>query len=160
MILKLALVKISSLRIVMSGWDIEVYALSRLWNWIRTRFWNWNLIKICVRTCDMNSILGSVVPLAMFKWESYGQLVDQDNISTNYRDGQLFCKLLVPSTFFCRFLFRTNLASFCSKKNFCNNLFLPGGRSGSGLSGWSRFTWSKRANYLEQLRCRSCGGRI
>ena len=24
------------------------------------------MIKICVRTCDMNSTLGSVVPLAMF----------------------------------------------------------------------------------------------
>ena len=30
------------------------------------RLWNWNLIKICVWTCDMNSTLGSVVPLAMF----------------------------------------------------------------------------------------------
>ena len=25
-----------------------------------------SLIKICVRTCEMNSTLGSVVPLAMF----------------------------------------------------------------------------------------------
>ena len=31
-----------------------------------SRFWRWNLIKICVLTCDMNSTLGSVVPLAMF----------------------------------------------------------------------------------------------
>ena len=31
-----------------------------------SRFWRWNLIKICVWTCDMNSTLGSVVPLAMF----------------------------------------------------------------------------------------------
>ena len=26
-----------------------------------------DLIEICLRTCDMNSSLGSVVPLAMFK---------------------------------------------------------------------------------------------
>ena len=48
-------------------WDFEVDAWSR--------FWRWNLIKICVWTCDttsrsyfgeMNSTLGSVVPLAMF----------------------------------------------------------------------------------------------
>ena len=38
--------------------DFEVDAWSR--------FWRWNLVKICVWTCDMNSILGSVVPLAMF----------------------------------------------------------------------------------------------
>ena len=30
------------------------------------RFWNCNFIKICARTFDMNSTLGSVVPLAMF----------------------------------------------------------------------------------------------
>ena len=30
----------------------------------------WNLIKICVRACDMNSTLGSVVPLAMFCFEN------------------------------------------------------------------------------------------
>jgi len=33
-----------------------------------SRFWRWNLIKICVWTCDMNSTLGSVVPLAMFSF--------------------------------------------------------------------------------------------
>ena len=38
------------------GWDFEVDAWSKFWN----------LIKICVRTCDMISTLGSVVPLAMF----------------------------------------------------------------------------------------------
>ena len=43
----------------MFGWVFEVNALSR--------FWNWNLIKICVRVCDMISTLGSVVPLAMFE---------------------------------------------------------------------------------------------
>ena len=42
----------------MFGWDFEVDAWSR--------FWRWNLIKICVWTCDMNSTLVSVVPLAMF----------------------------------------------------------------------------------------------
>ena len=32
------------------------------------RFWRWNLVEICVRTCyfDQNWTLGSVVPLAMF----------------------------------------------------------------------------------------------
>ena len=42
----------------MFGWDFEDDAWSR--------FWRWNLIKICVWTCNMNSTLGSVVPLAMF----------------------------------------------------------------------------------------------
>ena len=42
----------------MFGWDFEVDAWSR--------FLRWNLIKIFVWTCDMNSTLGSVVPLAMF----------------------------------------------------------------------------------------------
>ena len=43
---------------LMFGWDFEVDAWSR--------FLRWNLIKICIWTCDMNSTLGSVVPLAMF----------------------------------------------------------------------------------------------
>ena len=43
---------------LMFGWDIEVDA--------RSRFWRWNFIKICLWTCDMNSTLGSVVPLTMF----------------------------------------------------------------------------------------------
>ena len=42
------------------AWAFEVDACSR--------FWRWNLIKICVRTCNMNSTLGSVVPLAMFRF--------------------------------------------------------------------------------------------
>ena len=51
----------------MFGWYFEVDAWSR--------FRRWNLIRICVRTCDvtsrsyfgkMNSTLGPVVPLAMF----------------------------------------------------------------------------------------------
>ena len=37
-----------------------------------SRFWWWNLIKICV-ICDMNSILGSVVPLAMFSQNNITQ---------------------------------------------------------------------------------------
>ena len=53
-----ALVKILSLRMLMFGWDFEVNA--------KSRFWNWNFVKNCVRTCDMNSTFGSVVPLAMF----------------------------------------------------------------------------------------------
>ena len=40
------------------GWDFEVDTCSRLWRW--------NFIKICVRICNRNSTLGSVVPLAMF----------------------------------------------------------------------------------------------
>ena len=44
----------------MFGWGFKINAKS----W----FWNWNLIKICVRSCDMNSTLGSVVPLAMFSF--------------------------------------------------------------------------------------------
>jgi len=43
---------------LMFGWDFEVDAWSR--------FWRWNLIKSCVWNCDINSTLGSVVPLAMF----------------------------------------------------------------------------------------------
>ena len=43
---------------LMFGWDFEVDAWSR--------FLKWNLIKICIWSCDMNSTLGSVVPLAMF----------------------------------------------------------------------------------------------
>ena len=33
-----------------------------------------NLIKICVRTCDKNSTLGSVVPLAMFHINEVGRI--------------------------------------------------------------------------------------
>ena len=51
----------------MFGWDFEDDAWSR--------FWRWNLMKICVWTCDKNSTLGSVVPLAMFlfknKWSYF-----------------------------------------------------------------------------------------
>ena len=52
---------------LMFDWDFEVDAWSK--------FWRWNLLKICVWTCDMtktsyfgklNSTLRSVVPLAMF----------------------------------------------------------------------------------------------
>ena len=59
-ILKLGLTKILSLslvKILMLSWDLDVSAWLKLWNC---------LIKICVITCDMNSILGSVVPFAMF----------------------------------------------------------------------------------------------
>ena len=96
----------------------------------------------------MNSILGSVVPLAMFKWESeqlsdnlliktiFLQIIVMDNCFANYWSHQLFL---------CSFLFRTNLASFCSKKKICNNLFLPGGLGqgcpgGPGLRGLNEQT--------------------
>ena len=51
------------------GWDFEVDAWSKFWN----------LIKICVWTCDMNSTLGSVVPLAMFTDQGgmWGRLATQ-----------------------------------------------------------------------------------
>ena len=60
-ILKQGLGKILKLKFyerLMFGSDFEVDAWSR--------FLRWNLIKICVWICDINSTLGSVVPLAMF----------------------------------------------------------------------------------------------
>ena len=61
-ILKLGLVKILMLDLVemlIFGWYFEVNAQSR--------FWNFNMFKICeLWSCNMNSTLGSVVPLAMF----------------------------------------------------------------------------------------------
>ena len=63
-ILKQGLGKILKLKFygeAMFGSDFEVDAWSR--------FSRWNLIKICVWTCDINSTLGSVVPLAMFNIE-------------------------------------------------------------------------------------------
>ena len=44
------------------------------------RFWRWHLIKICVWTCDMNSTLGSVVPLAMFMHYITLHVIDIHNI--------------------------------------------------------------------------------
>ena len=61
---------LSLVEMLMFGWNFEVDAWSR--------FWRWNLIKICVWVRDMtsrsyfgkmNSIPGSVVPLAMF-WQT------------------------------------------------------------------------------------------
>ena len=58
---------LSLVEMLMFAWNFEVDAWSR--------FWRWNLIKICVSILDMtsrcyfgkmNSILGSVVPLAIF----------------------------------------------------------------------------------------------
>ena len=47
------------------GQDFEAIVLWRGWFLVEIlKFLN--LIKICVLTCDMNSTLGSVVPLAMF----------------------------------------------------------------------------------------------
>ena len=51
---------------LMFRWNFEVDAWSR--------FWRCNLIKIFVWTCDMNSTLGSVVPLAMFLVRTEGAL--------------------------------------------------------------------------------------
>ena len=60
-VLKLCLANILSLclaNILMFGWDLEVNAQSKFRNC---------LIKICVITCDMNSTLGSVVPLGLWQ---------------------------------------------------------------------------------------------
>ena len=71
-ILKPGLVNILNFKL---RWDADVcwcrYVKVGAWS----IFWRWKLIKFCVRPCDMtkisnfgkqNSILGSVVPLAMF----------------------------------------------------------------------------------------------
>ena len=90
--LKLDLVRFWSSGLVemsMFSWDFEVVS------WLR--FWRWNLSKLCVRTHDMtsrsyfgkmNSILGSVVPLAMF------YIYVKDNTHLRYfckkEDGNVF----------------------------------------------------------------------
>ena len=64
-ILKLGLANILSLclaKILMFGWDLKVNAQSKFRNC---------LIKICIITCDMNSTLGAVVPLAMFRIQNF-----------------------------------------------------------------------------------------
>ena len=53
------------------GQDFEAIVLWRGWCLVvEVDAWSkfWNLIKICVWTCVLNSTLGSVVPLAMFKY--------------------------------------------------------------------------------------------
>ena len=96
----------------------------------------------------MNSILGSVVPLAMFKWESeqlsdnlliktiFLQIIVMDNCFANYWSHQLF---------FADFCSGQIWHPFVPKKNFCNNLFLPGGLGqgcpgGPGLRGLNEQT--------------------
>ena len=81
----------------MIGWDFEVDAYSR--------FWRWHLIKICVWTCDMNSTLRSVVPLAMF-------LIKKPNLlnrcHTRFLPGcymNFLRHLFLPWSVFARFLF-------------------------------------------------------
>ena len=121
----------------MFGWDFEVDAWSR--------FLGWNLIKICVWTCDMNSTLGSVVPLAMFfskAWKKLLYLMISQKIAldTNISSVKFFhiwwyphpCsasnqnkfKVLFPLLFFARlFSFKTNCKtvyeSFSACKFFC-----------------------------------------
>ena len=77
---------------LMFGWHFEVDSWSR--------FWRWNLIKICVWTCNMNSTLGSVVPLAMFSLESQFRCIDRHGKQPqNESIGILsFLVLLLPST--------------------------------------------------------------
>ena len=72
----------------MFGWDFEVDTCSRFWRC---------LIKIWVRTCNMNSTLGSVVPLAMFffrvfPWKYWSTLYCVHNV-----------KIQVETTFFTYF---------------------------------------------------------
>ena len=70
MILKLCLVEILSFKFI---GDADCWCLVEKLI-LKSRFWRWNLIKICVWNCDttsrsyfgkMKSTLGSVVPLAM-----------------------------------------------------------------------------------------------
>ena len=97
-----------SILLLIFGWGSEDYSSSRFWGYVWSRFWSlslvemlifgwgfevaawsglwkWNLIKICLRTCDMtyrsyfgdqNSTLGSVVPLAMFFFCFYRHLAE------------------------------------------------------------------------------------
>ena len=77
----------------MFGWDFEDDAWSR--------FWRWNSIKICVWTCDKNSTLGSVVPLAMFtlnlpsKCFSWLSRCKQLRILRSLHCSPLFCSSLL-----------------------------------------------------------------
>ena len=87
----------------MIGWDFEVDAYSR--------FWRWHLIKICVWTCDMNSTLRSVVPLAMF-------LIKKPNLlnrcHTRFLPGcymNFLRHLFLPWSVFARFLFPRSVRS-------------------------------------------------
>ena len=57
---------------LMFGWDFEDDAWSRLWRW--------NLIKMSVWICDMNSTLGSVVPLAMFFLQTCSRYLRQTHM--------------------------------------------------------------------------------
>ena len=65
-----------------------------------TRFRRWNLIKICVGTCDMNSILGSVVPLAMFDF-SMSPIVYSSIWRASLEEGFIWksCLVLILSFF-------------------------------------------------------------
>ena len=62
---------------LMFVWDFEVDASSR--------FRNRNLFKICVRTFDMNSTLGSVVLLAMFYLNV--KIQEKPNVETQLNTG-------------------------------------------------------------------------
>ena len=91
---------------LMFGQDFEVDAWSR--------FWRWNLIKICVWTCDMNSILGFVVPLAMF----FGICTPFDVLHHRAKS----CKWLFPESIFS---FKDGVNSSANLKSiFCLFLFL------------------------------------
>ena len=73
--------------------DFEVDAWSR--------FWRWNLVKICVWTCDMNSTLGSVVPLAMFafyQWLQWNE-VEQHTFIHYFRGWFLYKDISFVSKF-------------------------------------------------------------
>ena len=76
------------------------------------KVWNWNLNKICVGTCDMNSILGSVVPLAMFDF-SMSPIVYSSIWRASLEEGFIWksCLVLILS-FFVLPLLHPNSRSF------------------------------------------------
>jgi len=96
--------------------ETEVWSISCCWGLVRVwskslveRYWIWNLIKICVRTCfygKQNSTLGSVVPLAMFTFFSFFKTLPPTEVSvlehrTPYCDlGKDFLYLLICGFYF------------------------------------------------------------
>ena len=97
---------------LMFGWDFEVNAYSR--------FWNWNLIKICeLWTCNMNSTLGSVVSLAMFF------------LLVNKFCGYIF----MPPSLLHYFLIWFDFCTFALFRWISN--FLIGGQQSKMASDWS-----------------------
>ena len=93
------------------GWDFEVDTCSK--------FWRRNLITICVRTCNMNSTLGSVVSLAMFF------------LLVNKFCGYIF----MPPSLLHYFLIWFDFCTFALFRWISN--FLIGGQQSKMASDWS-----------------------